>query len=135
MTARLGSALVLWGLFLTALTLAGVIGFGFGDWETPSLLGGAALIALVVGLALALLGADGTGDLERRPGLSPPTAWTGIAIAMLCVSAVLGFWLTLIGAGMLGLGIGGMVREGRAQRAAVRAIAEGSTTPGPGVRR
>jgi hypothetical protein len=54
---------------------------------------------------------------EVAPEISPPAAWLGVSVALLALSVVLGFWLTLIAAGMCGAGIGGIVRERRAERA------------------
>jgi hypothetical protein len=105
---------ILWGIFLALLTALGLIAFDV-DVETPALLGGAALLMLVAGAALALARPPLVAG-EIAPEISPPTAWLAISVALLAASAVLGFWLTLIAAGMCGAGIGGIIRERRAER-------------------
>jgi hypothetical protein len=112
---RFGAVAALWGSFLALLTLLGLIAFDV-DVETPALLGGAAIVAVVAGCALVLM-RPATVAVEVAPEISPPTAWLGVSVAMLALSAVLGFWLTLIAAGMCGAGIGGIIRERRAERA------------------
>jgi hypothetical protein len=112
---RFGAVAALWGSFLALLTLLGLIAFDV-DVETPALLGGAAIVAVVAGCALVLM-RPATIAVEVAPEISPPTAWLGVSVAMLALSAVLGFWLTLIAAGMCGAGIGGIIRERRAERA------------------
>jgi hypothetical protein len=114
MKDRFGSVAVLWGIFLALLTALGLIAFDV-DVETPALLGGAALRMLIAGAAL-VLGRPPLVAVEVAPEVSPPTAWLAISLALLAVSAVLGFWLTLIAAGMCGAGIGGIIRERRAER-------------------
>ena len=115
MKGRFGAVAALWGSFLALLTLLGLIAFDV-DVETPALLGGAAIVAVVAGCALVLM-RPATIAVEVAPEISPPTAWLGVSVAMLALSAVLGFWLTLIAAGMCGAGIGGIIRERRAERA------------------
>jgi len=112
---RFGAVAALWGSFLVLLTLLGLIAFDV-DVETPALLGGAAIVAVVAGCALVLM-RPATVAVEVTPEISPPTAWLGVSVAMLALSAVLGFWLTLIAAGMCGAGVGGIIRERRAERA------------------
>jgi hypothetical protein len=105
---------MLWGSFLSTLTVAGIIAFEL-DVETPALLGGAALFMLVAGFAVAVARPKPVG-VEVAPETSPPTAWLGVSLALLAVSAVVGLWLTWIAAGMCGAGIGGIIRERRAER-------------------
>jgi len=114
---RFGAVAALWGSFLALLTLLGLIAFDV-DVETPALLGGAAIVAVVAGCALVLI-RPAAVTVEVAPEISPPTAWLGLSVALLALSAVLGFWLTLIAAGMCGAGIGGIIRERRAERAIV----------------
>jgi hypothetical protein len=105
---------VLWGFFLAILIGGGAIAFEL-DVETPALLGGAAAFMLLTGLAVAIA-APAPAAVEPAPGPSPPTAWLGVSLALLALSAVFGPWLTWIAAGMCGAGVGGVVREIRAER-------------------
>jgi hypothetical protein len=125
MRGRFGWVVAFWGLLLALLALAGPLGFDVTIW-TPLSLGLAAGFCLLGGIALALLRADASPALANRPETSPPAAWLGISVALLALSAALGFWLTLIAAGMVGIGVGGLIRELRAERVAVRAAEEGS---------
>ena len=114
MSPRPGLVAMLWGSFLAILIGAGVIAFEL-DVETPALLGGAALFMLAAGFAVAIARPEPVG-VEVAPETSPPTAWLGVSLALLALSAVLGLWLTWIAAGMCGAGIGGIIRERRAER-------------------
>lgn len=105
---------MLWGSFLAVLIGAGILAFRL-DTETPALLGGAALLMLAAGFAVAVAAPAPVGT-EIAPDASPATAWLAISLAMLALSAVLGLWLTWIAAGMCGAGIGGVLRERRAER-------------------
>ena len=109
-------AVGLWGVFLATLTAVMVLFFEITDPEPPALLGGGAALAIAVAgtVAAARLGTPDTGP-RAVPDSSPPTVWLAIAIAMLSLSVVLGFWLTLIAAGMCGIGIGALARELRSQ--------------------
>jgi hypothetical protein len=122
---RFGWVVAFWGLLLALITIAGPLGFSVSVW-TPLALGAAAVACLVGGFALALSRADASAGLENRPETSPPTAWLGVSLALLALSAALGFWLTLIAAGMCGLAIGGLARELRAERRARAAAPEAS---------
>jgi hypothetical protein len=112
--------LALWGVFLSVLTGVGVIFFGTSI-STPALLGGAAAFALVLALALAVtrrsVQVEGGG---ADPESSPATVWLALSVALMMAGVALGPWLVFIGAGMTLVGIGGVVRELRAQRAAGR---------------
>jgi hypothetical protein len=112
--------LALWGVFLSVLTGIGVIFFGTSV-STPALLGGAAAFALVLALLLAVtrrsVQVEGGGT---DPESSPATVWLALSLALTMAGVALGLWLVFIGAGMTLIGIGGVVRELRAQRAAGR---------------
>jgi hypothetical protein len=112
--------LALWGVFLSVLTGVGVVFFGTSV-STPALLGGAAAFALVLALALAVT--RGSVQIEgggADPEGSPATVWLALSLALMTIGATLGLWLVFIGGGMTLVGIGGVVRELRAQRAAGR---------------
>lgn len=112
--------LALWGVFLSVLTGVGVIFFGTSV-STPALLGGAAAFALVLALALRVTRrseqVEGGG---ADPEGSPATVWLALSLALTMTGVALGLWLVLIGAGMTLIGLVGVVRELRAQRAAGR---------------
>ena len=67
-------------------------------------------------LAIALLAwprADATASARPRviTGLSIPSALVGIAVGAMLWGAFIGEWLLLIGAGLLVLGLGGVIHE------------------------
>ena len=85
----------------------------------PALLSGGALLFLVVAAIVALRGRERTPELaEDRPvpDLSFATVGVALGIINVVVGLYLGLYLILIGAGILALGIGGLIREARAQR-------------------
>lgn len=47
--------------------------------------------------------------------LSAPSALTGIAVSAVMIGLHVGLWLVLIGAGLLAAGLGGLIRELRAE--------------------
>jgi hypothetical protein len=122
--------LALWGVFLSVLTGVGVIFFGTSV-STPALLGGAAAFALVLALALAVtrrsVQVEGGGT---DPDGSPATVWLALSLALMMAGVALGLWLVFIGGGMAAIGVAGVVRELRAQRAAGRE-ARGLAGPHP----
>jgi hypothetical protein len=105
---------------MAAIGTVGLLFFGFEDVETPALFGGVALVWLVIGIGLRLLGLGRSAPEGTRtsPDISPATVWLGLSLVLLAVGGELGFWLVLIAAGMVAVGIGGLVRELRAQRQA-----------------
>jgi hypothetical protein len=119
-----GKAVVLWALYL-AILWAAAWAFGVPAVETVVLLGAASVLCAATGAFAWWRGRRGVaphGDADARlePDLSAATAWTAVALATLAVSLVFGPWLAFMGAGMLALGVGGLVRERRAMRAARR---------------
>lgn len=116
---------VIWGVFLSALTGVGAVFFDKGV-EEPALLGGAAVFILVLAFLLAIsrrsVQVEGGG---ADPDGSPATVWLACSIGLTVLGAALGPWLAFIGGGMTIVGIGGVVRELRAQRAAVTGGLEG----------
>jgi hypothetical protein len=102
---------LLWGIELAALLGVGA-GFGFEGAESPLLLGGAAVAALALAASLALGRADrDEPDARLETDLSPASAWLGVALVLLALSAELGLWLTLIAGGMLAGSAAALVRE------------------------
>jgi hypothetical protein len=114
------AAVLLWALFLAGLTVAQLV---FMD-ETYSygLLGGAALATLLLGVFLFARRRRGLGEGQRFvPDLSYATVAVGLGAAGAVVGAPLGLWLSLPGLGLLALGLGGLLREQRAERRGPRA--------------
>jgi hypothetical protein len=107
-----------WGLGMGMLCLVAVLFFDPNGPETPALLGGVALVMVLLGLALRLfrLGVSAPDGERPVPDLSPATAWLGISLVLLAAGAELGLWLVIIATGMTAVGIGGLVRELRAER-------------------
>lgn len=114
------AVILLWGVGMGLIGAVGVLFFGFEDVETPALFGGVAatMIALGIGLRLSRLGVSYTPPVQTMPDISPATVWLGVSLVLLAISTELGFWLALIAGGMVAAGIGGLVRELRAQREA-----------------
>ena len=128
-----GGPLVLlaWAVLL-AIHTGVLIAFG-GDELPVLLLGGAAAGAALLGAWIAVRRRRGRGERgERRavPDLSPPAALAAVAVAAMVIGAELGTWLVLIGAGLLALALGGLIRELRASPTSVR----GTVRVGPGPR-
>jgi hypothetical protein len=111
---------VLWGVFLSVLAGVGAVFVDKGI-EEPALLGGAAAFILVLAFLLAIsrrsVQVEGGGT---DPDGSPATVWLACSIGLTVLGAALGPWLAFIGGGMTIVGVGGVVRELRAQRAAGR---------------
>ena len=87
----------------------------------PALLSGGALLFAVLALVVALRGRRDTraDDVERSvPDLSFATVGVALGIINIVVGLYLGLYLILIGAGILAFGLGGWIREARAQRRA-----------------
>jgi hypothetical protein len=110
MTARW---VALWAAMLVVF-VAVMFVFGETDAISPLLLGGSALGTL----ALALVAARA----ERRhaaavPGdaadASPGSAGVAVGVALLVGGSEVGPWMLALGAGMVALGIAGLVRERR----------------------
>jgi hypothetical protein len=104
-----------WGLLLVALAAVEVI-FGPNGAEL-ALLGGAGVGVATVGL-LMLIGERraGRAEDEALPEGSLPTVVAAFGLAILVLGWKVGPWMTGVGAGLLVAGLGGVVRELRAQR-------------------
>lgn len=114
------AAPLLWALLLATLGVVAVAVFRAPDPETPALFGGGALVLALIAAFIATRrhGPPDAGDRTARviPDSSVATVWAALSVATLALGAELGLWLVLIGAGMLAVGIGGLVRESRASR-------------------
>lgn len=111
---------LLYGATLLLLIAVAAAVFDLLDPATPALQGGAALVLLLLAgfLALRDRGAPDAGDRTARVihDSSMATAWVAVSLATMALGTELGFWLVLVGAGMLIAGIGGVIRESRAAR-------------------
>ena len=120
MIRRAAIVLLAWGAWLGLFTAvqapfhSHVIEYG--------MLGAASAATLLAGAVLWAIDARRPGPARRLaiPDSSEATATfvTGLALAL--VGAGFGLWLILIGAGVAALGAGGLVREERARRRALR---------------
>jgi heme A synthase len=87
----------------------------------PALLSGGALLFAVLALVVALRerAEQREDEIERTvPDLSFATVGVALGIINILVGLYLGLYLILIGAGILAFGLGGWIREARAQRRA-----------------
>jgi hypothetical protein len=107
--------LFIWSLFLASL--GGVLAVWSGQLLPPLLLGAAAVGSFSIACYLLLRG-RATARAPKRydrswlmPEMSVPTAFFGIAVVFICIGAVIGFWLVLVGAGMCGFALFGVGRE------------------------
>jgi hypothetical protein len=86
----------------------------------PAMLSGGAVLFAVVAIVVALRGrrmdARGTRPEGEVPDLSFATVGIALGIINVVVGLYLGLYLILIGAGILAFGLGGLIREARAQR-------------------
>ncbi len=124
---RAAIVLIGWGLLLAAMTalqapFASIEGpFGLHPIEYI-MLGSASAGCLLAGVAVWTLdtraGSDEAPRVIADGSLATATLVVGLALALL--GAGFGLWLILIGAGVTALGVGGLVREGRARRRAQR---------------
>jgi hypothetical protein len=116
---RAGVVLIAWGALLGVMT---GLQTPFGPRTIEfTMLGSASAASLITGAVLALI------DTRRRvdgalalsdDSLATATLVVGLVLALL--GAGFGLWLILIGAGVTALGLGGLVREGRARNRATR---------------
>jgi hypothetical protein len=104
----------LWAAMLAVFT-AVMAFFGSIDAYSPWLLGGAALGTLALAAAGARSGERG-GAPRTVPDASPATVAAAVGVVLLVGGTEVGAWMGLIGAGVLALGLGGLVREHRAER-------------------
>ena len=111
-----------WGSYLAILTV--ILWIWWGDWLSVLQLGSAALVTWLIAFAFVVtyrqgrLGATPRAGRERRvlADVSPGAALTGIALAGLLYGAEFGFFLVLISAGLLVLGLVQLGIELRAER-------------------
>jgi peptidoglycan/LPS O-acetylase OafA/YrhL len=107
------AAVLAWAVLLAAL--AGVLCIWNDDELQIALLGGAAILTMFLGLALAVVSRQ-ADEPRRIPDLSLASLVVGIALAAMLVGAEAGPWLVYVGGGMLLLGLAGLFREVRGAR-------------------
>ena len=117
---------LLWGGLLGVILVVGLLFFGFRDPEAPALFGGSVAVMAILAALIALRRWDAVDEeyLRSHPDISPPVAWLGVSCGLLAYSLEVGWWLSLIAAGMIVVGLAGLVRERRAERRALRAARE-----------
>lgn len=120
---RAAIVLIAWGAWLGVMTAIqaafrsehGPLGV---HWIEAAMLGGAAAVSVLGGLALWALDAR-RGARERPRALASDSFATATLIAGLALALIgagFGLWLILIGAGVSALGCGGLARETLARR-------------------
>jgi len=100
------------------------------DLIASILLGSASLTTAVIALWAFLAGRrrDASDrELEAVPDASHATVLLGLTALLLGLAPVLGPWLAFTAAGTGTLAVGGLVRERRSERRALRAAREGAT--------
>jgi uncharacterized membrane protein YfcA len=117
---RAAVVLLAWGLLLGVLTaLQAVFAPKVIQFSIPAVASTACVLA---GLVVWTLDARQDRDERPRPiadgSLATVALVIGVAVALL--GAGFGLWLILIGAGILALGLGGVVREQRARARTLR---------------
>jgi hypothetical protein len=112
MRERGGTVLALWGLFLGVF--AAVL-WAWGPYTLPPLvLTCAAGACVVAGIAL-LRWPERDPRARAVPEISLPSALAAVGVTTALYGVSFGLWLVLVGAGVAALGIGGVVRELRAE--------------------
>jgi hypothetical protein len=106
---------LVWGLFLAGLTLAQLAfmseSFSYG------LLGGAALVTLVLGIVLLARRHRAAEEMRSVREVSYPTVVVAVGTAVAALGVPFGLWLALPGLGLIALGAGALLLERRGARA------------------
>jgi hypothetical protein len=114
---RASIVLFVWAALLAVNTA--VMPIFHPTFTSIALLGGASVATAVTGFVLLLLSRRVPQDEVREPlavtELSVASAWTGLGVALLALSARFGVFLAVVAGGMILFGLGGIVRELRAQ--------------------
>lgn len=101
-----------WAVLLGAIAAVQLV-FTFDPTVLALGFGQAAFVAL---LAVMVLAARDEPPARRLPDLSLATVALTLGLTTMLIGAELGLWLILIGGGVAALGVGGLVRELRAER-------------------
>jgi hypothetical protein len=127
-------ARVIFALWATFLLLTAVVEWTIFTRHTPNYYLLVVQPAFAIGgtLTIALFASARTDPGTRTrtrviPDLSLPSALVGIAVGTMLWGAFIGEWLLLIGAGLLVLGLGGVVHE----VLEARRLADATPRPGP----
>ncbi len=117
---RAAVVLLAWGLWLGVLTvLQAVFAPKLIQFSIPAVASAACVtVGLVLWALDARQGQDERPRLITDSSLATVTLVVGLAVALL--GAGFGLWLILIGAGITALGLGGVVREQRARMRTLR---------------
>ena len=107
-----------WGLLMCALATIGATAFSYPAPHAPALLYGIGGFMVLLGLVLLVTGLGRNVDRPRvaAPDVSPPTTLAGLGFVVVAIGSVAGLWAVLVGGGIVLVGLGGVVRERRAQR-------------------
>jgi hypothetical protein len=104
--SRPAAVFLVWAAFL------GVLALLLLAWTQSALMNGLLFGAAAGTVVLALLALRVREPRQRMvPDLSLATALTAIGVAMAVAGSAVGTWLMLIGAGLLVLGLAGLIRE------------------------
>lgn len=99
-------------VFLVWAAFLGVLALVLLAWTQSVLMNGLLFGAAAGTVVLALLALRAREPRRRMvPDLSLATALTAIGIALAVAGSAVGTWLVLVGAGLLVLGLAGLVRE------------------------
>lgn len=121
--SRPGIALGVWALFLLVLgaVLWAIFLASAPKWGYDVLLSVALPSLAVLGTAAMALAAARrrrpVAEAEAVTDLSPSSALTAVALCLMLIGTEVGPWLVLLGSGLLLVGLGGLRRERRAERA------------------
>jgi hypothetical protein len=106
--------------------LAAVLALWSPDRLPAALLGGGAVVIALIAGAVAAAGRRRSAPaVQADPDLSFAVVAVAFGLCTLVVGAYLGLYLILIGAGLLLAGGGGLVRERRVERRALRRARQG----------
>jgi hypothetical protein len=122
--------------YAALLTITAAVLWVWSPYALPSaLLTGGAVAIAVIALAVAVRDraearAPAIEAAERPvPDYSVSILALAYALPTMLVGAYLGLYLVLIGGGVLLLGMGGLIREWRAERSAVHRVEENADAP------
>jgi hypothetical protein len=99
-------------VFLVWAAFLGVLALVLLAWTQSALMNGLLFGAAAGTVVLALFALRAREPRRRTvPDLSLATALTAIGVALAVAGSAVGTWLVLIGAGLLVLGLAGLIRE------------------------
>jgi hypothetical protein len=108
---------------------AAAVQWVWSPYRLPAaLLGGAAVLMALIAAAVALAAPPAPGP-RPIPDYSFSVVAVAFALCTILVGAYLGLYLILLGGALLLLGIGGLIREARAERRALARVRGGGDAP------